>query len=95
MTLRLVNDDPRCQEKNDCHISPSAIEKGRGCCRECAGVARVDRMMEKAARRRVAWAPPAGFETDYIILMRMVGAASARTLIEEEARLKPRNVAST
>lgn len=81
MTVRVHNDDPRCQSPTDCQIGALHFNV----CRKCSLAARAKKAVVKLASVRKPWSCPAGFEDLYLTIKRKVGMSTARRLIDRDA----------
>lgn len=82
MTLRVLNDDPRCEKPLDCGVHRLALK----ICQGCKQRARARRIALKARAMRQPWSCPSGCEEMYLDLKTKVGATEARRLVEAHAR---------
>lgn len=83
MTLRLINDDPRCRSQQRCALSKWLTK--RGICNICAREAKLEQMhaaVERLNKKQV----PAKFKALYQMLVRKVGQKEARRIINIEIK---------
>ena len=83
MTLRIVNDDPRCRSQQRCAVRN--WRKKNGICNVCAREIRLDRA-RAALEKHKAKQVPAEFKVLYKQLAAKVSAKEARRMINIEIK---------
>lgn len=84
MTLRILNDDPRCLQPLQCKVRN--FHRLEGLCSGCEYADRTRKALarfKKRAPKRISI--PQGYEERFAILMTKVGWGQARALILDEA----------
>ena len=90
MTLRLINDDPRCRSQQRCSLRN--WRKKNGICNVCAREIRLDRA-RNALERHKAKQIPAEFKVLYKQIVAKVSAKEAHRMINIEMKRTQKRMA--